>query len=66
MKGRIDRAIEADARLREIAKKSENWPDPKARKKTAARYVLGPIYWPNPATSHFGKTVPEKEGENAA
>ena len=30
---RVQRAIEADARLRELPKKAANWPDPRAPKR---------------------------------
>lgn len=41
---RVQRAIDADAKIREIGKKSVNWPDPKARPRNAPRHDLKPIY----------------------
>lgn len=40
----IQRAIDADVKLRKQAQQSVNWPDPKARKKSTARYILGPVH----------------------
>ena len=48
---RVQRAIEADARLRELPKKSANWPDPRAPKRP--RTALKAIHVTNPETARL-------------
>lgn len=47
---RLQAEVAADVRLRKLAKLSENWPDPTARRKLAD---LKPIYVHNPETARL-------------
>lgn len=55
---RVQRAIAADVKMREVAKKAKNWPDMNA--KAGAKHDLKPLHVHNPATAHFGKEEQEK------
>ncbi len=48
----------ATDRMARMLEQSQHWPDPQVKK----TMTLKPLHVHNPATAHFGKTVPEKEG----
>jgi len=61
---RIQRAIEADARLRELPMKAVNWPHPD--KPRGERMKLKAIHWRNPETEALIEAAKETTERDVA